>query len=58
MTAWIISIASSRIGSVWLAISELRSRHWDGGVAGGRTGLTYTPCSNSFFAVVSVAVMS
>ena len=33
---------------------EVRSRHSVGAVAGGRTGLTYTPSSNSFLLISSV----
>ena len=49
-----MSIASSSTLSVCVAIRLVRSRHSVGAVAGGRTGLTYTPSSNSFLLISSV----
>src|SRR4029077_12548142 len=40
--------ARSICSGVWVAIRLVRSRHWDGGTAGGTTGLVNTPASNSF----------
>src|SRR6266511_3775000 len=40
--------ARSICSAVWVAIRLVRSRHCDGGTAGGTTGLVNTPASNSF----------
>src|SRR5205807_5364333 len=41
------SSARSICSGVWVAIRLVRSRHCDGGTAGGTTGLVNTPASNN-----------